>query len=172
MTCIVGLEHGGKVWMGADSAGTNSHMNQIIRSDKKIFVRNDMLFGFCGSFRMGQLLQHKLEIPPNKSKNDVTYLVNDLMQSVKVCMTEANVKLENVYFLLGYHGKLYTIQGDLQVGQPEHGFDAAGSGGDIATGAMHVSSHIKNPKQRIINALQASALGNAAVRPPFHVLCI
>jgi len=37
MTCIIAVEHKGKVWMGGDSAGTRSDMHQQSRSDKKSF---------------------------------------------------------------------------------------------------------------------------------------
>lgn len=170
MTCIVGLEHQGHVWMGGDSAGTCSNMNQRIRSDKKVFVRGEFIFGFCGSFRMGQVLKHSLDLPVQKNEQNATsFMVNEFVDSIQECFEKKKIQLEGS-FLVGYRGKLYDIQGDYQVGQPEHKFDAAGSGADVAIGSMHTSIALHDPELRIRMALEASALNNAAVRPPFTIM--
>lgn len=62
MTCIVGIADGKKVWIGGDSQGTAGHA-LTIRADTKVFVKDPMVFGFCGSYRMGQLLRHSLSLP-------------------------------------------------------------------------------------------------------------
>jgi ATP-dependent protease HslVU (ClpYQ) peptidase subunit len=178
MTCIIGLENGGVVWMGGDSAGTAGNMHQRVRRDKKVFVRGEFLFGFCGSFRMGQLLKHKLVLPEKQQGgNDVSYMVNEFVTSVRNCLEEENKNLSDEdkltpYFLVGYRGKLYNIQPDYQVAQAEDGFEAVGSGADIAIGAMHASKSVKNCKKRITQALEASARNNAAVRPPYTILSL
>lgn len=51
MTCIVGLEHNGRVYIGADSAGV-SGWDLTVRADKKVFRNGSFLFGFTDSFRM------------------------------------------------------------------------------------------------------------------------
>lgn len=168
MTCIVGIEHKGKVWMGGDSAGTNSMMNQTIRDDKKVFINGDFIIGFCGSFRMGQLLNYTLKPPVHpEGKSDMEYMVGDFMNAVKMCLDVGEEGLEP-NFLCGYRGKLYEIEGDYQVGIPQKGFAAIGSGGDLATGSIMSSKG--NPKKRILVALKAAESGNAAVRAPFIVL--
>lgn len=177
MTCIVGVQKKDVVWIGGDSAGTATNMNQRVRADKKVFIRGEFIFGFCGSFRMGQLLQYTLKLPKHPSgKSDFEYLVNEFVTAVRSCLTSENKTTDNKddalypYFLFGYRGQLYGIQGDYQVAKPADGFDAMGSGGDIAMGAMHASAKDGNCRRRILQALEASARGNAAVRPPFHVM--
>lgn len=177
MTCIIGYEHNGVVWIGGDSAGTASDMTQRVRKDKKVFIRDEFIFGFCGSFRMGDLLKHTFVLPsPQKGGDDVAYMVNDFVDALRQCFDAENKKSgdEKIvpYILVGYRGKLFNIQGDYQVAQTEDGYDAVGSGADIALGAMHASQSIKNVKKRIESALAASAKNNAAVRPPFHVLSL
>lgn len=180
MTCIVGLVKKDTVWIGGDSAGTASNMHQRVRADKKVFIRGEFIFGFCGSFRMGQLLQYTLKLPKHPAgKPDFKYLVNEFIDAVRDCIMTENKKAGSKkdeelypYFLFGYRGQLYGVQGDYQVSKPEEGFDAVGSGADIAMGAMHASTKVSDPKKRIIMALEASAKNNAAVRPPFHVLSL
>lgn len=176
MTCIVGIEKKGTVWLGGDSAGTARNMHQRVRADKKVFIKGEFIMGFCGSFRMGQLLQCSLVIPERQSAgDDYSWLVTEFTAAVKKCLAaeggEGEEKL-TPNFLFGYKGKLYGMMGDYQVSKPEFGFDAMGSGADIAIGAMHASKGKWNPKKRILQALEASAHNNAAVRPPFHVLSL
>jgi len=164
MTCICGIMQRGTVYIGGDSAGTSQSMEQRIRADEKVFVRGDFLFGICGSFRMGQLLRYTLELPKQKpEQDDMHFLVNQFIDAVKATCPQLDGA-----FLLGYRGNLYAVHGDFQVGKPKIGFDAVGSGADIAIGALHVSSG--RPCVRIRKALEASALNNAAVRSPFHIL--
>ena len=176
MTCIVGLEENGKVWIGADSAGTNGRMDQRIRADKKVFVKGEFIVGFCGSFRAGQLLTCYLEVPPQEEGvDDFTFLVNEFTAAVKKCLAplkEDDPQSAHPNFLFGYRGHLYGVEGDYQISRSEESFDSVGSGSDIAIGAMHASKDTKGAKKRIIKALEASALNNAAVRPPFHVMSL
>jgi hypothetical protein len=69
-------------------------------------------------------------------------------------------------FLVGFRGTLYTVESDFQVGRPLDGFDAVGSGADLALGALHVGKG--EPRNRLRAALGAAAKYNAAVAAPFH----
>ena len=180
MTCIVGMIHKGKVWMGGDSAGTAGNMNQRIRKDKKVFIKVDFLIGFCGSFRMGDLLKHTFEIPNAKGVTDPDgFMVNQFVDALRECLENENKRAglqgnEKLYpsILVGFKGRLYNVEGDYQCGRPEDGFDSVGSGSSVAIGAMHGTKSIKNPEKRITAALEAAARNDAAVRPPFHILSL
>lgn len=62
MTCIVGWSEKGRVWIGADSAGIKD-ISLIQRADSKVFIKDDFIFRFTSSFRMGQLIHYKFNIP-------------------------------------------------------------------------------------------------------------
>lgn len=174
MTCIVGVEHNGKVYMGGDAAGTAGNMTQRTRNDKKVFVRDGFIIGFAGSFRMGQLMQHKLILPTFNGGNLASFMVNEFVNSLKECLkSENNHKGEELLpmLLVGHRGKLFDIQGDYQVGETTDGFDAIGSGADLALGSMHSNSML-SPDKRILQALNVSSKGNASVRPPFTILSV
>ena len=179
MTCIVGIESKGKVWIGGDSAGTAGNMHQRIRKDKKVFIKGEIIIGFCGSFRMGDLLKHTLEIPDTKLVKDVdAFMVNQFVDVLRNCFEKENKKItsenDKIYpsILVGMRGRLYNIEGDYQCGRPEDGFDSTGSGGNVAIGSLHSTKSISDPKRRIQMALEASSRNDASVRPPFHILCI
>lgn len=180
MTCIIGMEHKGKVWMGGDSAGTAGNMNQRIRADKKVFVKGEIIIGFCGSFRMGDLLKHTLNIPTPKGGVDPdSFMVNAFVDALRDCLETENKKAGltgndklHPSILVGFRGRLYNVESDYQCGRPEDGYDSVGSGSSVAVGAMHGSRSITSPRKRIESALEAAARNDAAVRPPFHILSL
>lgn len=83
MTVIVGLINEGRVHIGGDSAGI-SGCRLTVRKDPKVFLNGPYVMGFCGSFRMGQLLHHAFKAPKPKG-NDLdgfmtTRFVDKLLQ--------------------------------------------------------------------------------------------
>lgn len=180
MTCIVGIaEPSGRILMGADSAGV-AEWSVDIRADRKVFIRNEMIFGFTTSFRMGQLLQYKLSIPDHPTgMPDYEYLVSRLIDGVRECFrtggySEKDKEVEKGGdFLLGYRDNLYQICSDFQVGQREDRFDSIGSGANIALGSLFsTSKFISNNEERIRMAMDAATHLNIGVRPPFHILSL
>lgn len=182
MTCIVGLEHEGTIYIGGDSAGVESWSLAICgRADEKVFINDsgEFVMGFCGSFRIGQLLRYALTPPDQPSKKeDMAYMVTDFvdavraMQKEKGALTKENeVEEHNASFLVGYNGKLYVIESDFQVGRPIEGYASVGCGAQIALGAMYATRNsAMAPEERITLALQAATEYSAGVRPPFHIV--
>lgn len=176
MTCIVGLVHEGRVYIGGDSAGV-ADLNLTVRADDKVFINGDFIMGFTTSFRMGQLLRYKFKPPyhmPNIS--DYEYMVTSFIDEVRNCLRDGGYARNNHgeelggRFLVGYKGKIYEIQDDYQVGLPLDEFTAVGCGELIAKGSLY-STRGKDPEERIKEALEASERFCAGVRAPFKILC-
>lgn len=173
MTCIVGIADGSKVWIGADSAGVDG-WNLTLRADLKVFANGPMLFGFTSSFRMGQLLQHALVIPPQHEDPDDKWLCTSFVDAVRQCLKDGGYATTKDgaevggCFLIGYRGQLYLVASDFQVAKPIEQYAAIGSGDHYALGSLHSSTG--QPKQRIQAALQAAAHFSIGVSGPFHVL--
>lgn len=181
MTCIVGYVDDDKnIWMGGDSAGTNGRFQQRIRTDEKVFIKDNMIFGFTTSFRMGQLLRYALTIPEHSRKKDtMTYMCTDFIESVRSMLKEKgfNSKEKDVdlggTFLVGYQGNLFEIADDYQVAHPSQNFEACGCGGDLAVSAMYTMISLKldlSPEKMIRRALKAAYKFSAGVKPPFKIL--
>ncbi len=176
MTCIVGLEHGGAVYMGGDSAAVSGY-DVTLDSIPKVFLNGDMIFGFTSSFRMGQLLRYKLVPPPRKRSRDVMhYLVNDFVDAVRACFNESGymkkintIEDQGGNFLLGYAGRLYQVHTDFTVIRGNRGFDAVGCA-TTAHGAMAATVKMRDPVKRIRLALQVAETTNIGVRRPFTIL--
>lgn len=184
MTCIVGLEHEGAIYIGGDSAGVETGSLAICgRADEKVFVTDsgEMAMGFCGSFRIGQLLRYALVLPPQKvGQDDMAYLVTDFIDAVRNMQRDkGSLKKENEVeehdagFLVGFNGKLYVIESDFQVGRPIENYAAVGCGAQIALGALYATQQMNMlPEDRVRLALAAAAEYSAGVRAPFHIVKI
>lgn len=178
MTCIVGLVHEGKVYLGGDSAGIGGY-SLTIRDDEKVFRNGEFIMGFTSSFRMGQLLRFKFTPPYHKPGiNNYEYMVSEFVEAVRTCLKDGgyarseNSEESGGTFLVGYRGELYLIADDYQVGRPMLGFDAVGCGEDIAKGSLYSTKHITDPTERIYEALRASEQFSAGVRGPFKIISV
>ena|SRR3990167_1385107 len=176
MTCIIGIENKGKVWMGGDSAGTSEDFSQRVLGDKKVFQKDSLVFGVCGLPKVMDALRYAIELPKQqKGTDDRQFVAAELLPAIKAGLkvegcTEGDGETFHGAILFGYRGKLYRIESNFQIITNAYGFDSVGSGADIAIGALHGSTKDKNAKRRIVQALEASAINNAGVRPPFTVV--
>lgn len=174
MTCIVGLVQNGVVHIGGDSLGVGGYCKSV-RADKKVFHRGPFVIGFTSSFRMGQILQHKLEVPEHKEGvDDYAYMVTEFVDAVRKCLKDAgfakklNEEETGGTFLVGYRGRLYEIEDDYQVAMFEDEYSAVGCGHDIAKGAMYAQPSFTHPVERIRVALEAASRFSAGVGGPLH----
>lgn len=175
MTCIVGVAEQGSVWIGGDSAGVAGWV-LAVRKDAKVFTRGPMVFGFTTSFRMGQILRYSLHIPDHRESLPVEeYMATLFVDAVRTALKEGGYaekqhsRESGGTFLVGYQGRLFQIGEDYQVGESTHGFDAVGSGNEIALGALWQSRESSNPQDRILDALGAAEQFCASVRGPFMI---
>lgn len=182
MTCILGLEHNGVAYIGADSVGVDGWVATIC-TEPKVFECGKMIIGFTTSFRMGQLLQYVFEPPITEAPVDESYFVKLFIPALKACFEEhgfgkkgGEVGDEGGEFLIGAEGKLFVIQGNYQIVRPRSGIFAAGVGREFAVGALQAQMDLvlrgdTSEMQAIERALAISAQYSIGVRPPFKVLC-
>lgn len=176
MTCIVGLVDKGKVYIGGDSAGVDLSFSLSVRADRKVFTNGGLLFGIAGSFRMGNLLQHKLVVPQfNEVDDPHRWMVTEFIDAVRHCFLvggfmqkEDNVEAAEGDFLCGFAGRLFAVYGDLQVGETLDEYAALGCGFQIAEGSMF-STKGKGAHSRVQTALEAAEQHSGGVRGPFHI---
>lgn len=175
MTCIVGIQENGKVYIGGDSAGV-AGWDLSVWSDEKVFRNGEFLFGFTHSFRMGQLLRFAFSAPSRaENMEDYKYLVTNFTDAIRNCLKSGGFATTKDgaevggKFLFGYRGKLYCMQADYQVAKTVDGYAAAGCGDSIALGSMF-STAGKAPRERVEIALNAAERLSAGVRGPFTVM--
>ena len=174
MTCIAGVAANGKVCIGGDSAGIAGWSLQT-RADEKVFRNGPFVMGFCGSFRMGQLLRFKFKPPDHDPRlADYKFMVTEFIDQARQCLKDGGFASKDKEqetggtFLVGYKQGLYLIDSDYQVGRPALDFAAVGAGDQVALGALHVLDRLP-PRERVEKALAAAEAHNAAVRGPFVI---
>lgn len=173
MTCIVGIADQGKVYIGGDSAGVLDYSISV-RADTKVFTLGPWVFGFAGSFRMGQLLHHTFAPKPPPSRGLDRFMVAQFIPGVMDCLktgkwlTNINGQREGGTFLVGTQGRIFCVDGDFQVGETRDEYTAIGCGEDIAFGSLF-STRGQSPRKRIKTALDAAAHHSAGVTGPFVI---
>jgi len=172
MTCIVGIEHEGVVYMGGDSAAA-SGWDIYIETGPKVFVVGEFVIGYTSSFRMGQLLQYQLSVKPREEMSDRAYMITVFAEAVRLLLKDHGyAHIENNeetggVFLVGYHGHLYRVQDDFAVLQRFDGYAAVGCGQSYALGALEVLDK-SDPQAALEKALEAAEHFSNGVRGPFH----
>jgi ATP-dependent protease HslVU (ClpYQ) peptidase subunit len=181
MTCIVGYVYKNEVWMGGDSvAGNTSQYENMLIKNSKVFIKNNMLFGYTSSFRLGDLLEHKLEIPKHEKSFSVEkYMKTIFIDSVIKCMTdnkyaqiESNVANGGI-FMVGYKNRLFLIQGDFSIIEYLEPICSCGCGSQMAKASMKTLLKYNNkiePKKLLTLALEITSEFNAFVKKPFKIL--
>lgn len=174
MTCIVGLVDGDRVWMGGDSAGV-SGLDITVRADTKVFRNGELLIGFTNSFRMGQLLAHRLVPPPRQAGQELfRYMVIDFVDAVRQVLKDggyahkSNEVETGGNFLVATEGRLFAIQSDYQVGEAMRGYHAIGCGADYALGSLASTAGL-SAEERVRRALECAELFSGGVRAPFTI---
>lgn len=175
MTCVVGLVDRGRIYMGADSAGSDSWLS-FERRDEKCFLNGPFLMGFTTSFRMGQLLRYSFTPPPRHADEPVErYMATTFIDAVRAALkgggwaTKEKEQESGGVFLVGFEGRLFVVESDYQVGEWRTEYAAIGCGRELALGALHATSGW-DPKERLLRALTAAAHFSIGVRPPFVFL--
>lgn len=186
MTCIVGIEADSRVFVGADSAYTDGQTQGLVsRDDGKLWRTGDYLLGVAGSPRVSNLLRF-MELPPAPTRGLFRHMVLVVVPLVRKALRSGGRMLKDRdvdpsgygvgggdasdgVLLVGVRGKVYTIHSDFQVCRARAGYDAIGSGGSVAMGALCATADIE-PKERVRIALTAAETHACGVKRPWRIL--
>lgn len=194
MTCILGMEHQNKVYIGGDSARMSGWERNIL-SSHKVFRLNDFLIGYSGAVRMQNIMHHCVTIDRRQADDECEeqFVVTGLVEAVRKAMKDNGYitgeqgrdTTGNNAFLAGYRGKLYWIGSDFDVSHFTGGIAAVGTGADYALGALRMQLKMReqliargrkvdplNPETMIWQALEIATEYCASVAPPFYVECL
>jgi ATP-dependent protease HslVU (ClpYQ) peptidase subunit len=178
MTAVVGIVHDNAVWIGGDSAVTDSEdTSLVVCSNPKVFRVGSLVLGVAGARRASRILQYGWT-PPKHTRGVrldryVAVVVADAIRRALLDHGHSE-KLNNqeratFAALIGYRGHLFGMDEEFSVDESAHGFDAVGSGGRVALGVLYATTG-QAPRRRIVAALRASEQFDAAVRGPFTIL--
>lgn len=158
--------------MGADSAASTERRIDVCR-DPKVFANGDLLIGYVGSVRIGQVLREVFVAPAIGRESVRRYMVAVLVPAVREVLLQEGCMdacggdaLAPGWLLVGARGRLFRMCGDFQIAEPYQRFDAIGTGGPFALGALHATADL-TPRQRIRAALHTAETFTPNVRRPF-----
>jgi len=156
----VGLEFDGQVVMAGDIQGTGWN-SKVIHTQPKVFEKKGVLFGYTGSYRFGQLLEHGLKDPvvPEDAKEVYRWLITVLVPDIKNTLKMGGFE-NGGNCLIGVKGQLWELQPDFSVLRSTRGFAAVGSGAEYAMGSMFNSLMMVTPRTE---ESAATAVRNAII---------
>lgn len=174
MTCVVGLiADNGHIVFGADSLVTDETGFKLSLPDKKIFTKNNILFGFCGNLHFGQLVKHRFNPPsPGRNKDIEAFIHTKFLPELQKFFAENGiikfVEDEEHELLIGIHKSIFAIGSDFSVVQSPTRFHAIGSGAQYALGSLFSTKSLQDETKRLSIALEAASQFSMTVGKPFH----
>lgn len=182
MTCIVGIVFDNRVYMGADSYGSNGYSGGTVLNPK-CFISGEFIIGCTSTFRLIDVLRYKLVIPkihPDDQADADKYMRTTFIDAVRKCLTENGHLSKNTdglesggNFLVGYKNGLYEVQSDFSVLTVPIWGHSVGSGENSARGSLYTTKDMQlTPEQRITTALESASSTVPSVRPPFVIITL
>ena len=175
MTCIAGVVHKGKVFIGGDSAASLNG-SVVLHANGKVFLNEGFLIGTCGTARLSNLARYKFKPPELIKGEDLdAYIATRFVDELRNCLKEAgNLTISDNYesgdgmLLVGFRSRIYRIDESFAAIRSLDDYAAIGSGMDIALGALFATKS-RAPNDRLKIALEAAAYLDDGVRGPFHI---
>lgn len=161
MTCIIGLIDNDGVWVGADKSSVSGYTINSTRL-AKVFRKQDYVIAYTSSFRMGQLLQHMIELPSPPEEINVDFMVREFIEPIRKAFKDYGYSvIENNSetggsFIVGVKNSLFHVCADYQVNQYNDDFICDGCGRDYALAAMEALSW-HEPETRIRKSIEITA---------------
>lgn len=176
MTCIVGWTNSKTVLIGGDSLGSNSNLDAMPRRDPKVFVSNGIAIGCTSSFRMCQILIAHLDVKCTPVDEPFEWMLKTFIPRVRALfqdhgyLEKEKERESGGFFLVGVRGRLFCVESDFQVGEPDLPYWALGCGAQYALGSLHSSGRSRR-WAALHRALVTAETFSAGVRAPFHFVC-
>lgn len=178
MTCIVGIEHNQGVTIAGDSRSTSGWYANVVQW--KAFELGDLLIGCCGGPRTAQLVRYRLVVPPLDIHDVDRWIACEFADAVREVLKESGAGKVNAGvdemdgssgMLVAVAGRLYTLHSDFQWSRNVCGYQAIGSGRELATGSLHTTAQLQlTPTERAQMAVQAACDHSASCGPPVVVM--
>jgi len=169
MTCIVGMVDNGYVYIGGERGASDD--NAIISSTRpKVGVRNGWIYGFAGTFGIGQLIEC-IDLPPLDRDEDVyTYIRLDIVEKLKGAIESYSKDNEEntTEWLIGCQGRLFEMS-SADWGVCEVSYTSIGSGFPYALGSLYTSIRTKDVEKRLRMAISAAIEYSPSCRGPIDI---
>ena len=183
MSCIVAIIKDGKGYMGADGQGTYYGVKMPLIGPK-IFEKKVgtgvLLIGGVGRLRVLQIVKHEFDPPTPLEGQDIEgYMQTTFIPALKTTLENKGAVCKapqdgdhiagSSELLVVIKGRIFEISGDYALTEIARDYACLGSGMFHADGCLYATADLP-PKERVTKALEAAALFNEGVGPPFAYL--
>ena len=188
MTCVVAITNGKTVWMGSDSAACEETSGTLhLMADGKVWKRGELVMGVSANGTgIMQALRYHLTLEPIFAEHNAPdgvdplmhYMVNVFAGAARKCLEEGDLLKKgamDAHILVGLRGRLFMVEGSFGVVPDPEPFNAIGSGGAEAKGALWTFDLLRRamsvkwlPEKILEVALEVSERYTSTVRRPWH----
>ena len=165
MTVIAAYNDGNAIYMASDSLASDPN-DSIVVVDPKVFTFNGFTFGYAGSFRFGQILNHTFLPPPhNPALDDSTYMFSVFLEALRDTLDSYGLLLnangvegigEAGSALVAYRNNIYYVEPDLSILKVASPYASIGSGCAYAIGAMYALEGTLPPEEIVTKAVEVA----------------
>ena len=189
MTCIIGYVDKASssssnkpvVWLGGDSCGSGNGSDHIYKNNKVFHYMNNpnIIMGGTTSFRHLDLLEtteglfDDFEDLENITRLDIVkHFIPRVQKAFQGNYLRGDDTDRGGNFLLGINDKLFEIQNDYSVLEPDSGIIAVGCGEDTAIVMLDAYNTLtkETPQTKLFRTLEYVSNYNQGVKPPFTVI--
>lgn len=166
MTVLAGVVHDGRCYLAADSAVSSGQDSITTCGTPKVWLAGDVVLGVAGDLVARDIVRYHVEVPPFDGGDAHAYVARELVPAVRAALRGAQAADSDHELLVGVCGQLMHVDSAGGATRWACGYGAAGSGADLALGALHATAGLA-PLDRLRAALEAAAQHNSSVRPPW-----
>lgn len=171
MTCVIAGKEKGYCWIAGDRRATWG--DNYFKAPTKIFKKNDLLFGYAGSYKYGTVLWDALESLDFSEDFKFLEIQMVLSEQAKEYKVREDEGLEDVEMLLVYNNSIYVSIDNLHFIEVEEDYFGIGSGSHFALGALWSGKKLNKDlfgKELAHHALECSCVFSTSVGKPFDFL--
>lgn len=171
MTCIAGIAHDGVVYIGGERSAADE-VSITTLAVPKVYVKGDWIYGFAGSYGIGQLLD-MIKLPP-AGENPYITLRTTVVERLKVAISnysQEDIKDKDTVWLIGAGGRLFEFH-HTDFSTIEITTTAIGSGANLALGSLYTTSDWKNQEKRLKTAIGAAITYSPTCQGPIDVFSL
>lgn len=162
MTCVVGIEIGGLVWLGGDASCLDEEGDAVVtQRQSKVFRRGGYIVGFAGSFQVGDLLKYQVKFPTKLTKDHPRQISEAIQEAFQVKKLKNDADWSA---LVGFGNQLFIVQHDFYTYRHAKPYAAIGAASAVAValGTLCTLDRVGAKKQMSGRARLKLALENAA----------
>ena len=171
MTCIAGIAHEGKVYIAGERSAADE-VSITTLSVPKVNVKGDWIYGYAGSYGIGQLMD-MIKLPP-AGENPYITLRTTIVERLKVGISnysQDDIKDKDTVWLIGSGGRLFEFHHS-DYSTIEIDTTAIGSGANLALGSLYTTRDWKSQAKRLTTALGAAITYSPTCQGPIDIFSI